>query len=152
MCKADFDELPPVVHFQPPLLGGTIARSDVTQDELHGPASCDPFALSGTKRSHDRGRHFGEAAVIGIRSASPMFSAAWPPLISTVAANNVLQACEQDGFVGRGHRGIDRRRAARALVILFFAYVAQDISNRFALRRYQPTSLADAVAWAARDA
>jgi hypothetical protein len=31
-------------------------------------------------------------------------------------------------------------------VILFFAYVAQEIRNRFALRRYQPTSLADAVA------
>jgi ankyrin repeat protein len=31
--------------------------------------------------------------------------------------------------------------------ILFFAYLAQDISNRFAVRHYQPTSLADAVAW-----
>jgi hypothetical protein len=35
-------------------------------------------------------------------------------------------------------------------VILFFAYVAQDISSRSAARRYQPTSLADAVTWNAR--
>ena len=32
-------------------------------------------------------------------------------------------------------------------VILFFAYVAQDISSRLAAQRYQPTSLADAVTW-----
>ena len=31
--------------------------------------------------------------------------------------------------------------------ILFVAYVAQDVSSRFASRRYQPTSLADAVTW-----
>ena len=34
-------------------------------------------------------------------------------------------------------------------VVLFFAYVAQDISSRFAARRHQPTSLADAVTWGA---
>ena len=32
-------------------------------------------------------------------------------------------------------------------VMLFFAYIAQDISDRAAARRYQPTSLADAVRW-----